>query len=302
MRETVVAGQRDEELRLRSPVRRDTQDTGTDLREQDPGFAPGHAGGRGTGSIDRHGRAAADVDAFEHRVGPERERSRIRGEHGIARLFGSRNRPRFELRQQSHVQPAVGEVHDARAVGRDRDALTKRVEPRPLRQREGKSRDRRGGRVLRPPQAGDRGRTDRDAERHERRALPERRTWRRCGSRRQRRRGGLGEKEACCRDVADPIAPVPLQRPFEQRPNRRRSLARQRRPVRIALEHGGQRFGHLLALEGAPSGEHLVEHAPERPDVAALVRRAALGLLRAHVGRRPEDDAHARQRRARDRR
>ena len=36
------------------------------------------------------------------------------------------------------------------------------------------------------------------------------------------------------------------------------------------------------------AGEHLVEHAAERPDVGALVDRLAARLLRAHVGRRAE--------------
>ena len=37
----------------------------------------------------------------------------------------------------------------------------------------------------------------------------------------------------------------------------------------------GQRVGDVVALEGAPAGQHLVEHAAERPDVAALVDRPA---------------------------
>ena len=40
-----------------------------------------------------------------------------------------------------------------------------------------------------------------------------------------------------------------------------------------------------------PRGEHLVEHAAKRPHVAALVGRAALRLLRAHVGGGAENHA-----------
>ena len=57
-----------------------------------------------------------------------------------------------------------------------------------------------------------------------------------------------------------------------------------------------------------PAGQHLVEHAAERPDVRALVDRLAARLLGTHVGGRAEDHAglasHARRdrRRARSRR
>ena len=48
-----------------------------------------------------------------------------------------------------------------------------------------------------------------------------------------------------------------------------------------------------LALERSLTREHLEEHAAERPDVAALVGRPSLRLLRAHVRRRPENHAHS---------
>ena len=41
------------------------------------------------------------------------------------------------------------------------------------------------------------------------------------------------------------------------------------------------------------SGEHLVEHAPERPHVAAFVSRPSFRLLRRHVRRRAENRAHS---------
>ena len=43
------------------------------------------------------------------------------------------------------------------------------------------------------------------------------------------------------------------------------------------------------ALEGPPAREHLVEHGAEGEDVGARVHRAALGLLRRHVGGGAED-------------
>ncbi len=51
------------------------------------------------------------------------------------------------------------------------------------------------------------------------------------------------------------------------------------------------RVGDGLAIERLAAGEHLVEDAAERPDVGALVHRPAARLLRAHVGRRAENDA-----------
>ena len=47
-------------------------------------------------------------------------------------------------------------------------------------------------------------------------------------------------------------------------------------------------------------GQHLVEHTPECPHVAALVRRPPFGLLRAHVGGRAEQYADLRHRRRGD--
>ena len=67
----------------------------------------------------------------------------------------------------------------------------------------------------------------------------------------------------------------------------------QRGPVRLAAQHRRERVAHVLALERARPGEHLVEHAAERPHVTPLVRRAPLRLLRRHVRRRAEDHADA---------
>ena len=89
-------------------------------------------------------------------------------------------------------------------------------------------------------------------------------------------------------------------RPFgsfvrQRRSNRRIAGERPKegRPRGIALEHRRQRVADILALERALAGEHLVEHAPERPDVAALVHRLAPRLLRAHVSGGAEQHADA---------
>ena len=78
------------------------------------------------------------------------------------------------------------------------------------------------------------------------------------------------------------------------RAERGREVGRKPCPVWIPREHRGQRLRHVVAVEGAPCGEALVEHAAERPDVGALVDRPPARLLGAHVGNGPED--HARRR------
>ena len=45
------------------------------------------------------------------------------------------------------------------------------------------------------------------------------------------------------------------------------------RPVRVVLQHRGQRVRHRLTRECARARQHLVQDAPERPDVRALVDR-----------------------------
>ena len=80
--------------------------------------------------------------------------------------------------------------------------------------------------------------------------------------------------------------------------DRRRRPGRQRAQVDVLAEHRDEQVGHVLAVKRPPAGEHLVEHDAERPDVRALVDRAALGLLGRHVGRGAENHAHLRSSRA----
>jgi hypothetical protein len=58
----------------------------------------------------------------------------------------------------------------------------------------------------------------------------------------------------------------------------------------------------VLSFERTLPREHLVEHAPERPDVAPLVGRLPLRLFRCHVCGGAENDARLRHRGRRDRR
>ena len=68
-------------------------------------------------------------------------------------------------------------------------------------------------------------------------------------------------------------------------------------PVRVGADDGRDRVGHIVAAERPHAGEHFVEHAPERPDVGALVDGLPARLLRAHVRGRAEDHAGRRHRR-----
>ena len=54
----------------------------------------------------------------------------------------------------------------------------------------------------------------------------------------------------------------------------------------IGLQHIGQGIANTVTRERAFAGQHLEQHASERPDVAALVGWLALRLLRTHVGGR----------------
>ena len=76
----------------------------------------------------------------------------------------------------------------------------------------------------------------------------------------------------------------------QQAAYRGRRLGGERRPVGIALQDRRERFRHIVAIECAPPGEHLVQHATEGPHVSAPVYGLALRLLRGHVSSRPEDD------------
>ncbi len=64
--------------------------------------------------------------------------------------------------------------------------------------------------------------------------------------------------------------------------------------LRLVAQDGRDRRRSALA-EGRHAREHLVEDAPERPDVAALVGQAVLELLRRQIRRRPDDLLRARE-------
>ncbi len=76
--------------------------------------------------------------------------------------------------------------------------------------------------------------------------------------------------EAHVADVAHAQLRILLQQPLDQC-TQARGQRRQRFEVSLFLQDRREHVRHGLALEGLPSGEHLVEHAAERPDVGTLV-------------------------------
>jgi len=84
-----------------------------------------------------------------------------------------------------------------------------------------------------------------------------------------------------------------LETPTQQTPQLGRNLRRKRVPVGLAGENPRQHLGGRTAAERGSSAEHLVQHAPERPDVGPSIRGLARRLLRAHVRRGPEQDARS---------
>jgi hypothetical protein len=101
--------------------------------------------------------------------------------------------------------------------------------------------------------------------------------------------------------VANIVQALPgffLKTPTQQQANRGWCFNRQRIPVGFASHNGGDAVRDRGGAECLAAREHLIEHAAEGPDVAALVHRLAARLLRRHVGRRSQNHARARGRRA----
>ena len=94
------------------------------------------------------------------------------------------------------------------------------------------------------------------------------------------------------------VARLLFQAPPHQSSNHHRSRGWQGIPVRRALDHGRDHVRSCVAIERAAACEHLVEHAPEGPDIRPLIDSHAARLFGAHVGRRPDHRAVIGERRA----
>ena len=114
-----------------------------------------------------------------------------------------------------------------------------------------------------------------------------------------RRRDGsdrldLLELEPRIADRTQPLARIFLETAAQQPADRRRRALRKRLPVRLGLEHGGEHLRHVVAVERAGAGQHLVEDDAEGPDVGAPVDRLAARLLGRHVGGGADNRPHLR--------
>ena len=114
----------------------------------------------------------------------------------------------------------------------------------------------------------------------------------RCVARLPRQR--LLQFEQRITDVAQPVRGVLLQTPAQQPRHRRRRIRRQSRPIRLSCEDGRQRIGEGRGRERRAAGEHVVQHASERPDIGPAIDLPSARLFRAHVRCGSEDDARGR--------
>ena len=101
-------------------------------------------------------------------------------------------------------------------------------------------------------------------------------------------------------DVGQSRASILHEAAPQQSSNRRWCVGGQRAPVRILREHHRQRVRDFIAVKHATAGQHLEQHASERPDVGALVHRLPARLFGTHVRGGAENHAGLCHRRRRD--
>ena len=83
-----------------------------------------------------------------------------------------------------------------------------------------------------------------------------------------------------------------LETATQQSPDARRRCSRQRAPSPVRARGSAAIVSETVSpSNGLAAGEHLVQHAAERPDVGALVDRFAARLFGAHVRRGAENHA-----------
>ena len=87
-------------------------------------------------------------------------------------------------------------------------------------------------------------------------------------------RRALHELDSRISDIPQALPRILLEASPDDPRDTRWNAALQLRPLRRTADDGGERIGHGFAGESRAPGQHLVEHAPERPDVGALVDRS----------------------------
>jgi hypothetical protein len=118
--------------------------------------------------------------------------------------------------------------------------------------------------------------------------------------------------ERCGRDglyfgaeIADGLPTLPgtlLEAAFQQPAEAWIESRRERCEVGLPDEHRCEDGRRAVTLKGRPTSQKLVEHAPEREDVAAMISRFTFGLLGRHVGRGTENHSRLRRHQAERRR
>ena len=110
--------------------------------------------------------------------------------------------------------------------------------------------------------------------------------------------GGAGsreerpEREGGVPRAAEPALRRLREAVFDDAPELRRSGRIERRqPRRGVAQRGGHDFLRRPARERTPGGQHLVQDAAEREQIAAGIGRQPLDLFGRHVPDRPEHDA-----------
>ena len=90
---------------------------------------------------------------------------------------------------------------------------------------------------------------------------------------------------------SQPLLAIFLQAPAQQfvHANRRGG------DVRLLVQDAAENLHGRFACEQSLASQHFINNHAKRPDVGALVRRLALGLLGSHVRRRPENGARLRR-------
>ena len=102
----------------------------------------------------------------------------------------------------------------------------------------------------------------------------------------------LGERRPQIRDHRGDARITPRRILLQTSPQQFSSLCCHAIQLRFLRQYLGQRVGHILALEQPFACQQLVQHYAESPDVRALIYTFALGLLRRHISRGPQNHAN----------
>ena len=95
-------------------------------------------------------------------------------------------------------------------------------------------------------------------------------------------------------DVAESLPRIALETALQQMTHRGWHRLWQPSPVDVLANDSGEHVSGIRACKQLTTGDHLVQHHAERPDIGALVHRLPAGLLGSHVGGGAEDETRLR--------